>query len=105
MMTFPDDLPWMVEWRMNGPGERPCVLSSLPRRPVTAQGTSGKTDACIVRPQFPAGANAWRLPGREWQSLAAIPKHWMPFLDRKRESALDFRPKNEELPRVAMEPS
>jgi hypothetical protein len=98
-MQCPDDLPWMIEYRMNGPDEAPRILSALPRRPVRAVGTSGKTDAPIIRPQIPLGANAWRLPGeQDWRPLGALPRHWMPFVNARPSSEKDFRSSSSVLP-------
>ncbi len=86
-MTLPDDLPWMIEYRLKG-----AILTTLPRRPVRSVGTSGATDAAIVQPQIPFGTLGWRLPGEtEWKPLSALPKHWCPFLNRVRPSEWDFR--------------
>jgi hypothetical protein len=89
-MDYPDDLPWIIYWRTRVP------LQSLPRRVVTSISTSGVTDANIVRPQIPYGASGWRLrDDQPWQPMDSLPKHWLPFLDRERGTALDPRPKLE----------
>jgi hypothetical protein len=85
-VTFPEGLPWQLEYRV---GE--TVRVTLPRRPVQSVSTSGKTDADEVCPQIPLGADAWRRPDGPWQSLDAIPPAWLPFLQRERPSALDYR--------------
>jgi len=98
-MKFPDDLPHMLEYRLGGVivggrMTRIVVLPCLPRRPVRYIGTSGKTDAAHVVPRIPVGCTGWRLVGETgWRRLQDLPEHWLPFLDRKRETELDPRPK------------
>jgi hypothetical protein len=87
-MNLPDDLPFMIDYLVGK-----VVLTTLPRRPVSPISTSGDTDAKIVRPQIPYGTTAWRRTGETvWRSLSAIPKHWLPFLDRQRGTEWDCRP-------------
>lgn len=86
-MTLPDDLPGMIEYKVGT-----MTLTTLPRRPVQSVGTSGDTDADIVRPMIPYGCTGWRLPQEpDWNPLSSIPAHWMPFLNRKRPSEIDMR--------------
>ncbi len=87
-MKFPDDLPELVEYRIGV-----TVRGTLCRRPVRFIGSNGATDSPQVCPQIPIGTDAWRLPGGDWKPLEAIPKHWMPFLDRERGTEMDPRDK------------
>jgi hypothetical protein len=85
--SFPDDLPWMIEYRCGG-----TVRTALPRRPVEAVSTSGDTNARIVCPTIPHGCTGWRLPGNLcWRKLESLPPHWLPFLNRERGTWLDPR--------------
>ena len=79
-MTYPDSLPWVVEYRVG------CtVRSALPRRSVQARGNDGATDAAVVCPLIPVGADAWRLPTETgWRPLAELPPEWRPFLQRSK---------------------
>jgi hypothetical protein len=98
-LKFPDDLPEIIEYRFGGmtiQGKqipitiRPC----FPRRPVRSIGTSGATDAAQVIPQIPYGCTGWKLPHEKtWHTIGSLPSHWLPFLDRERETEMDFRPK------------
>ena len=87
-LPCPDDLPFYLEYRV---GE--VVLPVLCRRKVETHGSSGKTDACIVHPQIPFGADAVRRVGGPWRELKDLPKAWMPWLDRARPSPGDPRAK------------
>lgn len=91
-VTFPDDLPWMLWYRT-----RYTVLPTLPRKPVAFIGSSGDTNAHVVRPQIPYGATHWRVgDGDTWKPISELPARWLPFLDRTRPSQMDPRPKLEE---------
>ncbi len=86
-MTFPPDLPWIVEYRVG------CtVRGALPRRRVESISSSGETNARIVCPTIPYGADAWRVAGGDWQPLESIPEAWRPFLMRQRGTLMDPRP-------------
>ena len=87
-MTFPDDLPHMLEYRVG------CtVRTALPRRPVQSISSSGQDDAALVCPQIPYGATAWRRATEEtWHPMRELPEAWLPFLNRERPSPMDFRP-------------
>ncbi len=96
MPDFPEDLPWIIEYRVGK-----MVLTTLPRRPVNFRGSSGTTDASTVRPRIPVGTDAWRVPpSLKWLRLDRLPKHWIPFLQRERGTPMDPRPKDfwQELP-------
>lgn len=86
---FPADLPWILEYQVGR-----TVRMTLPRREVRFVGTSGDTDANEVCPRIPLGATGWRRAGEmEWRGLEEIPRHWLPFLQRERETEMDPRPK------------
>jgi hypothetical protein len=88
-MTYPPDLPWMLEYRVGA-----TVIMTLPRRPVFFISSSGATDAAIVHPQIPYGCTGWRRVGEEaWRALETLPDHWRPFLQRERGTELDPRHK------------
>jgi len=92
-VTFPDDLPEILFYRL-GTATHPVSLPTLPRRPVRYVSSNGQTDAAIVCPRIPYGAQSWRIdPEDEWQPLDTIPKHWLPFLNRERGTEMDPRPK------------
>ncbi len=77
-MTYPDDLPYMLEYRCGS-----VVLTTLPRTPVVNISTSGDTNAKIVKPNIPYGVTGWRRCGEmEWRPLSELPAEWMPFLNR-----------------------
>jgi hypothetical protein len=86
-VKIPDDLPCIIEYRCG------CTVRlALPRMPVEAQGSSGKTNQANVCPQIPVGADAWRkVTEAAWRPLHTIPRHWMPFLDRARPGPMDQR--------------
>lgn len=91
-MTFPDDLPSLIEYRT---GDQ--VLRTFPHRPVEAISSSGDTNAKWIRPQIPIGATGWRLAHEtEWRPMKAIPASWLPFLNRPKGSAMDFRKEGRE---------
>jgi hypothetical protein len=83
---MPDDLPSIIFWRLQAVLKSHTtiiVLTSLPRRKVESIASSGATNAPIVRPNIPLCADAWRIDSyADWQPLATIPKHWLPFLQR-----------------------
>lgn len=79
MPIYPDDLPSILFYRMVS---RVVVLLALPRRPVESMGSSGITNAPIVRRSIPPGADGWRIDSGDWKPLSEIPKHWLPFLER-----------------------
>lgn len=102
-MILPDDLPHIIEWRMSYSQRAmtDIVLHSLPRAPVVAIGSSGVTNAAIVRPQIPYGARGWRVTGETaWRQIKDIPKHWLPFVNRPRPSEMDFRPRFAPIPDI-----
>jgi hypothetical protein len=55
MAAYPDDLPWILEYRVGS-----TVRTTLPRRSVAYVASSGVTDAPIVCPQIPVGCSGWR---------------------------------------------
>jgi hypothetical protein len=75
----------MVSYRVGD-----MIIHALPRRPVQGVGGNGQTDAAVVTPQIPVGADAWR-DGNEWRPLSEIPPAWMPFLNRERGGPMDPR--------------
>jgi hypothetical protein len=87
-MTFPPDLPWLIEYRLDF-----AVLTAMPRKPVEFIGSSGATNAAQVCPRIPYGARAWRVPGGPWRPLSEMPKDWLPFVNRERGTEMDPRPK------------
>jgi hypothetical protein len=90
-MTLPDDLPHVIDWRMKS---RAVVLTSLPRRPVEHTSSNGQTNAAVVRPTIPVGADGWRVrDGDPWRPLDQLPPHWLPFLNRARGTSHDPRAK------------
>lgn len=41
---------------------------------------------------IPYGCTGWREGGtKAWRPLSEIPKHWLPFLNRERETEMDSR--------------
>lgn len=91
-MTFPDDLPGFIEYRVGD-----TVRTALPRRPVQSISSSGATDAALVCPQIPIGAEAWRVPpATSWSKLSDLPAAWLPFLNRERGTVMDSRPRRTE---------
>lgn len=87
-MNFPSDLPWILEYRVGT-----VILTTLPRRHVQSVGTSGNSDAAVVRPRIPLGCDGWRRRGEtQWHALDQLPKDWLPFLNRERGTEMDFRP-------------
>jgi hypothetical protein len=96
-VQFPDDLPLMLEYRVGS-----TVRPTLCRRPVRYIGTSGKTDAPMICPRIPRGADAWRRCGETvWYGFEQIPEHWLPFLQRMRESEMDPRPEGNAPPNTS----
>lgn len=96
--VFPDDLPLVIEYRL-GPvsdaagNEVYISKCTYPFRSVSYISTSGKTDACMVCPRIPYGASGWRpLRQGEFRPMKDIPKHWLPFLQRERQTEMDPRP-------------
>jgi hypothetical protein len=88
---LPDDLPGIIYWQLDY-----AVLTSLPRTPVRFVGSGGATNAAIVRPCIPFGTRAWRTqPDNPWLPLDDLPTHWLPFLNRKRETEMDPRPEED----------
>lgn len=97
-MIFPADLPEIIHYRLSTPILFPGTFDkgvttriALPRRPVQFIGSSGVSDAYLVCPIIPPGADAWRLTGGEWQPLSTIPRTWIPFLNRERGGEMDSR--------------
>lgn|SRR5262245_20301956 len=88
--NLPDDLPEIIYWQLDF-----AVLTSLPRTPVQYVGSGGATNAAIVRPHIPYGTRAWReSEDGPWRPLKHLPPHWLPFLNRKRGTEMDPRPKD-----------
>lgn len=86
-MDLPDDLPGIIEYRCG-----PVVRHALPRTPVSCYSSSGRTNAPEVCPTIPIGATAWRLASdTQWRKWSELPKHWLPFLQRKRGTVMDPR--------------
>jgi len=76
---MPESLPWII-WYQVGQ----VLLASLPRREVRSIGSSGCTDAVIVRPWIPAGATGWRADQHSpFRPMSELPAEWMPWLDRQ----------------------
>ncbi len=108
-MVLPDDLPGVVEYLLHAGGETitarnwqtgqaHCHVTAertqcaYPRRPVSYRGSSGITDAANVCPRIPYGSLGWRVLGEKvWRALKDIPKAWLPFLQRERETEWDPR--------------
>jgi hypothetical protein len=87
-MTFPADLPGIIEYR-NSVG----IIRQLPRTKAESVGGNGNTNANVIHPTIPPGVTAWRVPPSiDWLPLDQLPPHWMPFLNRRRGSAMDPRP-------------
>ena len=90
-MDFPSDLPWMIYYRMPSG----VVRSTLPRKSVEFLGSSGATNAAVICPTIPLGADAWSMPGSDdWRPIDTIPQHWLPYLSRKRGTPHDGRSPN-----------
>jgi len=98
-MTFPDDLPLVVVYRLGSYPDRdrklaPITKCTYPRRPVVSISTSGNTDAAMICPRIPHGCTGWRLltdAEDDWKPVEALPPHWLPFLNRERGTFMDFR--------------
>jgi hypothetical protein len=99
MPEFPPDLPHVLHYRL--PSAVRCkgamydsgitVRVALPRTSVQFLGSSGISNAQQVCPTIPPGADAWRVPGGDWQPMNTIPLAWKPFLERQRGSEMDPR--------------
>ena len=88
-MEYPADLPEIIQYRTGK-----ITRTSLCRRPVRYIGTSGCTDAALVCPRIPIGADAWRVQSSDqWRPLSELPEAWLPFLNRERGTEMDPRPK------------
>jgi hypothetical protein len=86
-IEFPADLPGIMWYRVGV-----TARSTLPRNPVESVSSSGATNAALVCPQIPVGADAWRAdPNDSWKPLGLLPPAWLPFLNRKRGTPMDAR--------------
>lgn len=87
-MAFPDNLPYILYYRVGK-----AVIPTLCRQPVKYISSSGVTNANVVCPTIPYGADAWRLRDTDpWQSFKDLPTAWLPYLNRVRGSEMDPRP-------------
>lgn len=85
----PYSLPEIIYYRCGN-----VILTALPRTPVAFKGSSGATNAAIVKPRIPLGVTHFgaTIDGvRKWRPISEIPKEWLPFVQRNRRTAMDPR--------------